>query len=341
MKQFALLGTYTRRESEGIYQVALDTETGQLDDLHLIAKVGSPTYLTKDETHQIIYAIVNENDRGGIVALREKDGEWIRQSEVTAPGASPCYVAFDEERQLVYTANYHKGTVDVYQTTADGELTHLQTIQHEGHSVHENQKGPHTHYADLTPDKRYVLACDLGIDQVFTYEVTADHMLQEVSVLDTPAGFGPRHIAFHPNGQTAYLFGELSSEILVLAYDETTGSLDIQQKISTIPESHTAFNGGAALRVTADGKFLYASNRGHDSIAVYQILTDDTLELVEYVPTAGETPRDFNLDESEQYVLVGHQDSDQLTVFTRDSETGKLSELSHDFYAPEVVCVYF
>ena len=138
------------------------------------------------------------------------------------------------------------------------------------------------------------------------------------------------------------MFGELSSDVEVLAYDAAAGTFSLLQVITTIPEEHTGFNGGAAIRISADGKFLYASNRGHDSLVVYAVSEDgETLSLVEYVPTEGNIPRDFNLDPSGQFVIVAHQDSDNLTLFERDAETGKLTLLQKDVYAPECVCVFY
>lgn len=333
-----LLGTYTRRASKGIYRVYLNKTNKKVEDLTLVAKVGSPTYLDTIKNKEIIFTIVNENDQGGIASLiKQDDGSYKRQSAILADGASPAYIKYDAKRNFIYTSNYHKGEVAVYQTDANGNLELLDTVTHTGRSVHENQQSPHAHYSALTPDDKYLVVCDLGTDEVYTYTVTDAGKLQEVARLNVKAGSGPRHLVFHPTLDLAYLFAELSSEIITLAYDRDTGVFSVVDTVSTIPKDHTSFNAGAAIRISNDGQFLYASNRGHNSLATYSAGKDGKLALVEYVSTEGETPRDFDLDPSNQFVLVGHQDSDNLTLFERNPDSGQLTLLQKDFYAPEVV----
>lgn len=334
------LGTYTRRVSEGIYRVNLNKKNKEIENLTLVAKVGSPTYLDTFQDKNIIFTIVSENDQGGIASLvKQEDGSYKRQSMILADGSSPAYIKHDETRNFIYTSNYHKGEVAVYHTDAEGNLELLDTVKHSGSSIHENQTIPHAHYSNLTPDEKYLTVCDLGTDELYTYEVSDTGKLDEVSRLTVKAGSGPRHLVFHPTLDLAYLFAELSSEIIVVDYDTETGAFKEKQTISTIPADHTSFNGGAAIRISNDGKFVYASNRGHDSLAVFSTGTTGELALVEYVPTEGETPRDFDLDPSNQFVVVGHQDSDNLTLFERNPANGKLKLLQKDFYAPEVVNV--
>lgn len=340
MSNQLLLGTYTRRVSDGIYSVDLNTETQKLENVSLLAKVGSPTYLDTNEDKSIIFSVINEDDQGGVVSLvKQDDGSYSRQDKVVAEGAAPCYVAYDSDRDFVYTANYHDGEISVYKTDEKGTLELTDTVAHSGSSVHENQDAPHAHYSNLTPDGKFMVACDLGTDKVYTYAVDDDGQLNEVAQIDVAPGTGPRHLVFHPTLDLAYVFGELSSDVVVLAYDAESGEFSIEQTISTIPADHTSFNGGAAIRISSDGNFLYASNRGHDSIVTYSIDDDGKLALVNYTPTEGETPRDFNLDPSEQYMIVGHQDTDNLTLFERDADEGTLSLLQKDVEAPEVVCV--
>lgn len=333
-----LLGTYTRRESDGIYRVHLDQANKKIEDLALVAEVGSPTYIDTIQDHHMIFTIVNENEQGGIASLvKQEDGSYKRQSVLLVDGAAPAYIAYDATRKFIYTSNYHKGEVAVYKTDAAGNLELLDTVQHSGSSIHENQSSPHAHYSDLTPDEKYLVVCDLGTDGLYTYEISEAGKLTECSRLKVKAGSGPRHLVFHPTLDVAYLFAELSSEIITLGYNPQTGVFKENQTISTIPADHTSFNGGAAIRITNDGQFVYASNRGHDSLAVFSTDSEGKLTLVEYAPTEGETPRDFALDPSDKFVLVGHQDSDNLTLFERNAETGKLNLLQKDFYAPEVV----
>lgn len=344
MNQKIMLGTYTKRESKGIYSIELDTINKKLTDLHEEVHIESPTYLAGNEDYSLLFSIAKSEDGKGGIKSYKKDSENDAYTEVGQSfeeGAPPCYIAYDKDRNLVYTANYHKGEVCVYQTSDEGDLSFVDKHTHSGKSVHENQKSPHAHYFDLTPDKKFLIACDLGTDEVVLYTLDQENKLTVSDVISVAPGTGPRHVVFHPNNEFAYVFGELSSDVLVFNYNNENGTLSPIQTISSIPKDHTTFNGGAAIRVSSDGNFLYASNRGHDSIVTYKIAEDGTLTLVNYTSTEGQIPRDFNLDPSEKFVVVGHQDSDNLTLFERNSEDGTLTLLQKDVYAPEVICVKF
>lgn len=328
-------GTYTKRQSKGIYKADFDAERGQLSNLELVAEEPNPTYLAFDKVGRL-YSVGAENEQGGIVAF---DTDFCLLNHVVSESAPHCYVAVDEERNLVYATNYHKGQVLVYKQLEDGSLELADVAQHEGSGPHENQASAHVHFSDLTPDK-FLVTCDLGSDQVVTYKVSDQGKLEKIATYQAAAGSGPRHIVFHPVAKIAYLICELNSTIEVLIYDGW-GEFEHLQTISTLPEDHTGFNGTAAIRITKDGKFVYGSNRGNDSIAVYKTRGDASLELVEIVSTNGKTPRDFTLSPDEKHLIAVHQDSDNATVFVRDTENGRLTELSHDFYVPESVCLTF
>lgn len=341
MEQIVYLGSYTRKESTGIHQVTLDTTEEKLKDYKLVAEVDSPTYLTLSADKQSLYSVYKEKNGAGVTSYEHQDdGSYQKRASNSSEDAPPCYISYDAERNFIFTASYHEGFVSVYEETADYSIELRDRIFHEGSSIHENQTAPHVHYAELSPDNKFLLVCDLGTDELYSYEVAKDGKLKEVSRYTAKPGTGPRHLVFHPNSCTVYLLGELSSEIEVLRYNREDGSFTYLDRISTIPLSHTTFNAGAAIRVTRDGKYVYSSNRGHDSIAVFKVSdVDQTLSLFETVPSEGNTPRDFNLSPDEAFMIVGHQDSDNLTLFKRDSLTGKLSLLQKDVYAPECVCV--
>lgn len=328
-------GTYTKRRSQGIYKADFNTETGQLSNLDLVVEEPNPTYLAFDKAGRL-YSVGAENGQGGIVAFNT---DFDLLNHVVSEGAPHCYVAVDDERNLVYAANYHKGQVLVYKRLENGSLELADIAQHQGSGPHENQASAHVHFSDLTPDK-FLVTCDLGCDQVVTYKVSDQGKIEKLATYQAAAGSGPRHIVFHPVAKIAYLICELNSTIEVLIYDGW-GEFEHLQTISTLPQDHTSFNGTAAIRITKDGKFIYGSNRGNDSIAVYKTLADASLELVQIVSTHGKTPRDFTLSPDEKHLIAVHQDSDNATVFSRDTETGRLTELSHDFYLPEAVCVTF
>lgn len=344
MKETIYLGTYTKGNSEGIYEIVLNTETKRLEEAKLVAKIGNPTYLALSNKKDILYAVSKTEKGGGIAAFKKNsDATFEKISELIEENAAPpCYVAYDADRSLVYTTSYHDGFVSVYKTDTNGSLTLTDVKQHDGSSVHENQEKAHAHYMNLTPDRNYVVACDLGTDKVYTYKVSEDGKLDLAVTYKANPGTGPRHLVFHPNGKFAYLVGELTSEIVVLAYNAADGSFKTVQTVSSIPDTHTTFNSGSAVSVTEDGRFLYSSNRGHNSIAVYAINEHgDSIERIQLIASEGDTPRDFALDPTEQFVVVGHQSSDKLTLFERNAETGLLSLLQKDVYAPECVCVTF
>ena len=335
MKEIVYFGTYTRRISQGIYKADFDNETGKLSNLELFATEPSPTYLAFDQ-HQHLYTVGSHDDKGGIAAYKT-DGVLL--NHIVEEGAPHCYVAVDEIRSLVYGANYHKGQVLVYKRKEDGCLELADKVQHTGHGPHENQASPHVHYTDLTPDQ-YLVTCDLGTDEVITYDVDLEGKLTKLATYNCNPGAGARHLVFHHHYKIAYLICELNSTIEVLIYDGV-GEFEQMQVISTLPDDYSGFNGTAAIRLSKDGKFLYASNRGHDSIAVYSILADGSLELLEIVPTHGKNPRDFDLSPDQEFLIAVHQDSDNATVFKRNPETGRLAELSNEFQVPEAVCIIF
>ncbi|ENJ0531893.1 beta-propeller fold lactonase family protein, partial [Salmonella enterica subsp. enterica serovar Typhimurium] len=254
------------------------------------------------------------------IAAYQTNGTLL--NHVVEEGAPHCYVAVDEKRDLVYAANYHKGQVLVYKRQKDGSLLLSDVDQHSGQGPHENQASPHVHYTDLTPD-HYLVTCDLGTDQVVTYDLDQEGKLSKLYTYNSIPGAGSRHIVFHNHYKIAYLICELNSTIEVLIYDGV-GEFERMQVISTLPDGYEGFNGTAAIRLSKDGKYLYASNRGHDSIAVYTILADGSLELLEIVPTHGQTPRDFDLTPDQEFLIAVHQDSDNATVFKRNPETGRL-----------------
>ncbi len=333
-----LLGTYTRNKSEGIYQIQLDTEKGVLDNLTLVTKETSPTYLTKSQAGNL-YSVTTQKDEGGASSY---DAKLNFLNAVTEEGAPLCYVAVDEDRQLLYGANYHKGEVNVYRIKEDGSLDAAESVYHDEETgPHKNQNTAHVHYTDLTPDNRLVV-CDLGTDHVQTYDVDQSGNLTEVADYVTQPGCGPRHLVFHPQEDIAYLFGELDNIVAVLAYNREDGSFSLLQTISTVPDDFTGESAGAAIRISNDGKFLYASNRGHNSIVVYQIAEDGkSLETIQFISTEGDGPRDFNLSPENDYVVCGNQNTDNLSLYRRDAATGLLELLQKDIYAPECVCVYF
>ena len=335
MSQSIYFGTYTKKESKGIYKAQFDSETGSLSDLELVAAEPNPTFIAFSEKGNL-YSVGAQEGKGGIASFT---ADFQPLNHVVEEGAPLCYVSVDDKRQLVYGANYHKGQVLVYKIEGDGQLSLIDQDTHEGKGPHENQASPHVHFADLTPDQ-YLITCDLGTDSLHTYEVSDQGKLTLLHHYQTAPGAGPRHLVFHPHHKIADLINELNATIDVLFYDGM-GEFEHFQTVSTLPEDYDGQKWASAIKLSADGKFLYASNRAHNSIAVFEVIADGSLKLIEIVPTDGLNPRDFTLSPDQHYLITAHQDSPNATVFKRDPETGRLSSLSHDFYVPEAVCTVF
>lgn len=339
-ENIGFVGTYTRETSEGIYRFTLDYEEEVLKNVQVAEKLGSPTYLTIDDNR--LYAVAQNGEQGGVAAYElDRDRGNLRYlNRKLLDGAPPCYVSSHQD--YILAANYHKGTVNLYKKTDSGSIQkEVSVAQHEGDGPHERQEKPHVHYADATPDGQYILAADLGTDELVSYKIENDH-LERVHSLKLDPGSGPRHIVFHPKGKFAYLLTELSSEVLVLDYDEADGSFTEKQRIKAIPDDFADVNDASAIHISADGRFLYTGNRGHNSIAVFQIDEESKeLTFLEHFSTEGEWPRDFSLDPTGKFIVVANQHSGNLVLLKRDEETGRLSSTGSSVTVPEGVCVKF
>lgn len=337
LKEQVYFGTYTKKESKGIYSAFLDTQKGEVSTPTLSVAVQNPTYLTM--VGDTLLTIAQSDQLGGIASYDISESEDTLIDDVLEKGPNPCYVAYDAKRNLIFSANYHTAQIKVYRLEPDKTLKLCDTVTHFGFGPKKEQQSSHIHYTDLTPDGRLV-AVDLGNDTVVTYDVTDKGKITPVALLKLPAGFGPRHLVFSPKGTKAYLVGELSSQVAVLDYDQKSGEFSLGKIYKTIPEDFDDHNGAAAIKLSSDGKFLYISNRGHNSLVVFKVL-EDSLELIQHVTTYGDFPRDFALDPTEEYVLVANQNTNDAFLYTRDNETGKLACCQKNIPLPEGVCVYF
>ncbi len=311
------IGTYTKKTSEGIYLAELVDNQIKLD---LWNKVDNPTYL--DEFEGNVFSVVKDGDQGGVAYF--KDGELVNQ--VTEAGAPPCYVSYDKKNELVYSANYHGGRINTYKVE-NGQLVDVEKFQY--------AEGSKAHYVVYSKELDEVVVCNLGNDEVYFYSVK-DQKLTLEHTYKAAQGSGPRHAVVHPETKLVYVFTELSSEVIVLKRTKT--GTEVLQVVSCLDDDD-AQRWGAAIRLSPDGKFLYVSNRGHDSLTVFSV--NETLTWVENVPSYGVQPRDFNISPCGKYVVVGNLDSNNLVLFERDERTGKLSILQKDIEAFEPVCILF
>lgn len=337
MKVF--IGGYTKKTSKGIYQADLTIKDGQasLGNFTNCVELNGPTYFKKCGNY--LFSIAKNKDEGGISFFQLNPVKLI--NSVFQLGASPAYLGINEDKHLVYTANYHTAYLSVYHYDNDG-VSLVDQVKHDSFNLGprpEQKDGAHPHFFDETPSGKLV-SCDLGNDSVDFYDLKDGHLVHLARYLNE-AGFGSRHIVFNKENNYFYVAGELSSKINVVKYNEKTWEFENIATYRTIPDDYTDHNGVAAIRMSNDGKFLYLSNRGHNSITVFKIKADHTLELVQRISTFGEFPRDFNWDSSEKWVIATNQNTDNATLYERNSEMGTLAVVQKDVAVPEGTCVVF
>ncbi|MPZ16323.1 MAG: beta-propeller fold lactonase family protein [Luteitalea sp.] len=351
---FVYVGTYTNGESKGIYLLRMDPRTGQLSEPTLAAEAKSPSFLAVHPTKRVLYAVNeisgNDGDRpGGAVSAFAigPDGSLTLLNEQSSRGAGPCFVAVDEAGAHVLVANYGGGSVAVLPIDEDGRLESASaTVQHEGSSVDpKRQQGPHAHSINPDPSNQFALAADLGLDRILVYRL--DATAGTITPHDPPdarvePGAGPRHLAFHPNGRFAYVMNELQSTVTSFAWDAAEGTLEALQTLPTLPADFSGTNHTADVQVHPSGRFVYGSNRGHDTIAVFGVdEANGRLSPVEHRASGGKTPRHFGIDPSGTYLLAANQDSNSLVVFRIDQQSGRLAPTGTQVEVPSPVCVRF
>jgi len=350
----AYIGTYTRQNSKGIYAWRFDASSGKLTQIGLVGETSNPSFLAIHPNHRFLYAIneVNtfEGQSAGSVtafAIDASTGQLKLLNQVSTGGPGPCHVSLDKTGKWLFVANYGGGSVSAYPVQADGSLGKASTfVQHTGSSVDpQRQRKPYGHSANPSPDGRFVLVADLGLDQVLTYPIDKDKGMASSpsSIAKIKPGSGPRHLAFDPKGKFAYVVSEMAATVTAFSYDAGKGELKELQTISMLPADFTGTRGAAEIAVHPNGKFLYASNRGtSDTIAIFSIDPGKgTLTAVDYVPTQGKTPRNFAIDPTGQYLFAANQDGGSVVVFRIDTKTGRLTPTGDRLDVPFPVCVTF
>ena len=341
------IGTYTRGDSEGIYVYELDLSRGSLEYSSEIAGVDNPSFLALDPALRHLYA-VNEQAPDGRVsafAIDPDSGALTYLNQQPTGGGLPCYLVVDRSGSFVLLSNYASGSVAVFAIEEGGSLGAMtDLVQHQGSSVdEERQQGPHAHCIVLDAAGRHAFSADLGADEVKTYRFDAAE--GKLRPGDPPAvraepGVGPRHFTFHPSAGYAYLINELGSTMSAFTYDEEKGALEQIQTLSTLPPDFTAYNHSADLHVEPSGKFLYGSNRGHDSLAVYGIdESSGRLTFLGNESTRGKGPRNFAIDPGGTWLLAANHDTDNVVTFRIDRNSGRLEETGHVAHVPSPVCL--
>jgi 6-phosphogluconolactonase len=346
------VGTYTGGESKGIYLCRLDLATGRLTGPELAAEVASPSFLALHPTGKFLYA-VGETGAGSVAgavhafAIESEAGQLSHLNTQPSGGAGPCHLVVDAAGRNVLVANYGGGSVAVLPIGDDGRLAEPScVVQHEGSSVNpQRQEAPHAHSINLDPANRFAFAADLGLDQVLVYRFDAHAgtlVPNDPAFAKVAPGAGPRHFAFHPAGTWAYVINELANTVTAFSYDAQHGVLKEIQTISTLPADFKEPSYTAEVVVHPSGKFLYGSNRGHDSLAIFSIDGHSgKLKLVGHEPTGGKTPRNFAAEPTGKYVLTANQASDSVFVFEVDMYTGKLKRVGEGLKVPTPVCLRF
>ncbi|HYK51459.1 MAG TPA: lactonase family protein [Terriglobales bacterium] len=348
------VGTYTGPASKGIYAYRFDAGTGQATSLGLVAETVNPSFLAVDPSRRFLYA-ANEisnyqgEKSGGVsaFAIDQESGKLTFLNEVSSHGAGPCYVSLDKTGKYVMVANYDTGSVAVFPMLPGGTLGEASAvIQHTGHGPDaKRQEGPHAHEIEASPDNRFALAADLGLDEVLVYHF--DPAKGTLSANDPPfakvaPGAGPRHFVFHPSTKFVYVIDEIASTVTAFSYNAVKGTLDQLSAVSTLPEGFKGENDTAEIHVSVDGKFLYGSNRGHNSIAIFALdQATGAPKFVEAVPTGGKTPRNFELAPGGDYLFAANQDSNNIVVFRVDKKTGHLTPTGQVLEAPSPVSLRF
>jgi len=345
------VGTYTTGKSEGIYGYLMDAYSGQLSRFGSFKSV-NPSFLAIDRSRRYLYAVNEIGDflgkPSGFVSAYaiDKLGKLRLLNEQATQGADPCYLSIDEKKRTLLVANYTGGNVSVLPIRSDGTLGMLSELkQHEGSGPKEQQKGPHAHCIIFDRSQRHALAADLGIDKVMIYRfdrTTGKLTPGKQPFADLQPGAGPRHLTLHPNGKYLYVINELDSTMAVFKYDERDGTLAHIETVSSLPSDFSGVSYCADVHVSPSGKFLYGSNRGHNSIVVFEIdPRTGKLKLLEHISTEGDWPRNFTIDPSGKFLLVANQRSENVVTFNIDPRTGRLTPTGHNHQVPSPVCLKF
>lgn len=347
----AFVGTYTNKtDSKGIYAFEFDADSGKLKAKGLATAATDPSWVEIHPSGKFAYAANETGDKSMITAFSvdAKKAKLTQLNQVPALGQDPCHLSFDRTGKYLFAANYSSGTIAVFPILPDGRLgEHTAVVKNTGNlgPNKERQEGPHAHWVHVSPDNRYVFVADLGLDAILSYKF--DPTKGTLTPNDPPMaklnpGAGPRHVAFTPDGKYVYVVSELNSTVTAFQYDPAKGTLFEFQILTTLAQDFSGRNDTAEITVHSNGKWLFASNRGRDTITVFSIsASDGSLTSLGEFPTGGKEPRHFAIDPTGNYVLAENQNSNSIAVLKIDPVAGTLKEVSHVDGIPSPVCLAF
>ncbi len=348
------IGTRASAKSKGIYMCRLNVATGTLSSLEVAAETTDPAFLAIHPNHRFLYAVrenggFNGTSNGAVNAfsIEPVTGKLALLNQQNSGGQGPCHLAVDGSGQCVLAAHYGSGSVAAFPIRADGSLGAVTALlQHHGSGFNpKRQAGPHAHSVAFDVANRRAFCADLGLDKIFIYQLeptTAALTPNDPPFASLAPGAGPRHFAVHPDGRHLYVINELNNTISAFDYDASHGILKESQTVSTLPENFAAPNTAAEIAIHPSGKFLYGSNRGHDSLVVYAVdESTGKLTLLEHQSTLGKTPRSFGIDPTGNFLLAANQESNNIIVFRIDPKTGRLTPTGQALEVPVPVCVTF
>lgn len=344
------VGTYSGKLSKGIYQLELDLKDGTLSKPVVAAETKNPSFVAIHPNQKFLYAVSEDGGKGSIsaFAIDAKTGKLTFLNKQTSGGSGPCHVVVDRAGKNVLAANYGSGSCCSIPVDADGKLAEpASIIQHRGKSINKgNQEGPHAHSINVDANNRFAFCADLGIDKVLVYRLDAAKgtlTANDPPALEVAPGTGPRHFAFHPDGKTAYTNGEINMTLVACAYDAEKGVLTVKQTLSTLPkDANRKGTSTAEVVVHPSGKFVYVSNRGHDSIAIFAIDPKTrALKAVGHESRKIRTPRNFAIEPTGRYLLVANQDGHSVASYRIDQTTGELTPTGSVVEVGSPVCIRF
>ena len=349
-KEFLYVGTVDQRGSEGIYVYEFNRKDYEFTKLQTLPEIVSPNFLTLHPSGNFLYAVNNTKDSEGNTinvissfAINKSDGSLSFINSNPSYGRGACHVSLDHEGKWAFISHYGSGSLSVFPVGPGGETgDSIQTISYDGRSITSRQESSHVHSILVSPDNKFVYLADLGTDKMMTYSLdngTGRLTPAAQAFISLNPGSGPRHFTFHPSKPYIFIADELSSSVTVVKTDPSDGSLTKIETLSTLPENFDKPNSVADIHTDPDGNFLYVSNRGHNSIAIYRIQSSGNLEFLAHTDVNGEHPRNFMIDPKGEFLIVANRDTDNVVVFRLDKKTGLLESKGIELKVPAALCL--